>query len=85
MLEKQINETSEAIVHQLTKLTQLQERYREFRTGEHGKEALKALKREIKSQSARLHDDWKYWLRLSKEILKSRMPNTLDLCLPSQI
>jgi len=73
-LEKQVNDLSEALVAKLSHITQLKERYRDFKTSDYGKDTLKAIRTEIKLLKKSLKADWKQWSTLSNVILKKRTP-----------
>lgn len=71
-LEQRVNNLSEALTAKLAQITQLRDRYYQFKQANYGKEALNAIKKEIKQLKKSLHTDWKEWTLLSKDIINGK-------------
>lgn len=80
-LEKQINDLSEGLIHQLSILTQLQDRYREFLNANTGREVIRGLQQEISIISQDFRANWKLWQELSKNILKGNLISDGPCCI----
>lgn len=74
-LENKINELSEEIIDKISQFNHLKSKYYEFKKNCTEKTALIQLKLEMKMLRNSLHNDWRVWKQMSKNILKLKPLN----------
>lgn len=71
-LEKKIHDLSERIVNEIAEANQLRERYWACKSEGKEREEIKALKRQLAQMKRSLKEDWRLWVKLSRNILSLR-------------
>jgi stearoyl-CoA desaturase (delta-9 desaturase) len=69
-LEKKVTELSESIVNKIAESNRLMEYYREARKTGKEREVLEQVNHQLYQLKLSLKEDWKRWVRLSRNILK---------------
>lgn len=71
-LSKKVEEISESIVSKLSEFNRLKESYQKIKKEQRGSEILSSLKKEIKCLKKSIRQDWRAWVKLSKDIMNKR-------------
>lgn len=68
--ERQIQELSDAVLHQIASFHQLKQRYKEWKREQKPKEVLAELIAELRTQKRNLKNSWIQWTQLSQQVLE---------------
>lgn len=71
-MSKKVDEISDRIVTQLERFNQLKETYRQIKWQKTEKDMIDNLKLEIKNLKKSIRDDWRLWVKLSRNIMSMK-------------
>lgn len=71
-LERKVEEISERMIHEITAIMQLKEKYRLAKQQRTEPFLIQELRSELKKLKKSYHEDWKLWSKLSRQILVQR-------------
>lgn len=71
-LEQNVIELSERLMHKFAEINQLREHYYSVRQAKQERSRLKEIKKELIQLKKSLKEDWRLWVKLSRDILNRR-------------